>query len=571
MRSPILCHTADGDVTLLVLPHILASARFGPLDWLVIVGYFALLAGVGIVVSRRTKSSDDFFLGGRRMPMWAVAFSLLASATSAATFIGGPEEAYVGNLTYVSTNIGTALAVVLVAVIFIPAFYRHKVTTVYDLLRDRFGPGARSAASLTFMIGRVVASGSRIFVAALPASMILFGDTQAWQMVLAIAVITAAGILTACFGGIRSVIWTDVIQVLVYVGAAVAAIAVLLTIIPLSLPEIISTLRNTPVGDSAAATNKLTVLRTGIDPAKPGLGLNFAESYTLLTAIFGFSLLNLAAYGTDHDLTQRMLTCKSAIRGSGSALLALLFNLPILFLFMSIGPLLFILYQRPELMGDRWPGAPPTDSSKVFLHFILTEMPAGLKGLMMAGLFAVGVGSLNSAIGAMAATAVSDFYRPLRPGREDAHYARMARFAVIAWGCILGLFACWCIAWYASGDAATLIQFVLGAMTFAYAGLLGVFLTALLTKRGTTRSCILAIIVGFVLVLLMQPTVWGRWTGLSSLTRATPNNPNDWRLGELRLAFPWRLTLAVTVCFIIAAWPRGARHRPMAHDETGRA
>ena len=548
-------------------PLILANLRFGPLDWAVIVGYFALLAGVGIVVSRRTRTADDFFLGGRRMPMWAVAFSLLASATSAATFIGGPEEAYVGNLTYISSNIGTALAVVLVAVIFIPAFYRHKVTTVYDLLRDRFGPGARTAASLTFMIGRVVASGSRIFVAALPAAMILFGDTQAWQMVLAIVVITAAGILTACFGGIRSVIWTDVIQVLVYVGAAIAAIAVLLTMIPLNLSEIITTLRETRVGEGS----KLTVLRTGVDPSKPVWGLNFAESYTLLTAIFGFSLLNLAAYGTDHDLTQRMLTCKSAIRGSGSALMALLFNLPILFLFMSIGPLLFIVYQRPDLMGERWPGAPPTDSSKVFLQFILSEMPAGLKGLMMAGLFAVGVGSLNSAIGAMAATAINDFYKPLRPGRDDAHYARRARVAVVAWGCILGLFACWCIVWYATKDAATLIQFVLGAMTFAYAGLLGVFLTALLTRRGTSRSCIVAIIVGFLLVLLMQPTVWGWWTGLSSLTRTTPTNPDDWRLGELRIAFPWRLTLAVTVCFIIAAWPRGPRPTTQAQDEAGRA
>lgn len=540
---------------------ILAASGFAIIDWAVILGYFALLAAIGVIASRRRAGMEDFFLGGRRMPMWAVALSLLATATSAATFIGGPEEAYVGNLTYLSANIGTALAVILVAVIFIPAFYRHNVTTVYDLLRDRFGPGARSAASLTFMIGRVVASGSRIFVAAIPAALILFNDTRADHMIAAIAVITAAGILTACFGGIRSVIWTDVIQVFVYVGAAVAAIAVLLSIIPIGIGDIIQALRDTPVGD-AGGGSKLTVIRTGLDPTKPALGFNPAETYTLLTAILGFSLLNLAAYGTDHDLTQRMLTCKSAIKGSGSALLALIINLPIVAMFMAIGLLLHIFYGRPDLMGEAWRGAPPERSADVFLRFIIDVMPAGLKGLMMAGLFAVGVGSLNSAIGAMSATLVNDFYKRVRPGRDTRHYTGVGRLAVVAWGIILGLFACWCVYWYRRGDEGTLIRFVLGAMTFAYAGLLGVFLTALLTKRrGNTRSAIAAIIVGFILVLLMQPSVWQWWTDLLPFTRSQPDGP--WRLGDLRLAFPWRLTIAVAACLAICAAPRAQQRVPI--------
>lgn len=538
----------------------LAASGFTVLDWTVLVGYFLILAGIGAAFSRAKGGAGDYFLGGRRMPVWAVSLSVLATATSAATFIGGPEEAYVGDLTYLSANIGTALAVVLVALLFIPAFYRHNVTTVYDLLADRFGPAARTAASGTFMIGRVFASGSRVFVAALPASLILFDQREPWQMLVAIGAITAAGILTAYFGGIRSVIWTDVVQVVIFVGAAAAAIAVLLYRIPVGPGEIVDALRETPV----AGGSKLTILRLGIDPAQPRWGFDPAEVYTLLTAVFGFSLLNLAAFGTDHDLTQRMLTCRNAVRGGSSAFLALALNLPLVALFMSIGLLLHVFYRRPDLMGAGAPGPPPEASADVFLRFILDHMPAGLTGLMMAGLFAVGVGSLNSAIGAMSATLVNDFYRPLRPGRDDRHYLRVGRAAVLGWGIVLGLFAGVCVYWYSSSGAGTLIRFVLGVMTFAYAGLLGVFLTALCTRRGNSASAIAALLVGFMAVTLMQPGVWTWWTGLFSWTRATPGDPGDWRLGEVRLSFPWRLTIAVALAFVVCFLgpPRPRREAP---------
>src|SRR5690606_3495019 len=219
---------------------------------------------------------------------------------------------------------------------------------------------------------------------------------------------------------------------------------------------------------------KLTVLDVGLDPAAPGWGFNPAQGYTLLTALFGFSLLNLAAYGTDHDLTQRMLTCRNAIRGGGAAFLAMALNVPMVGLFMSIGLLLHIFYKRPGRMGTGAPAFVPGGSKDVFLQFILREMPRGLTGLMMAGLFAVGIGSLNSALGAMSAAFVNDVYRPMRPGREDGHYLRVGRAAAVGWGVVLGAFACWCIRWH-DAENQTLIAFVLGVMTFAYAGLLGVF------------------------------------------------------------------------------------------------
>jgi SSS family solute:Na+ symporter len=537
------------------IPHAHVIGLGTP-DWAVLGAYVALLVAVAWAASR--NAAGGFFVGGRRMPAWAVACSVLASATTAATFIAVPESSYLGNLTYLMTAIGTALAIVLVALVFIPAYYRHDVTTVYDLLAVRFGTGARAAASAAFMLGRVLSSGSRLFVGALPVSMVLFNDTRPTHMLVAVAVITAAGILTACFGGVRAVIWTDVVQVVVFIGAGVAALLLLIHRIPEGPIELLDALSRTHVGDAT----KLTVLRTGFDLSRPAWGFNPADPYTLLTAICGFTLLMTAAYGTDHDLTQRMLTCRNATRGSGSAFLSLALHVPMVVLFLVIGLLLYVFYQRPDLMGSAAPASAPGDSRKAFLRFILDEVPTGLRGLMMAGLFAVGVGSLNSALGAMSATLVNDFYRFWRPGRGDAHYVRAGRLGTVAWGLVLGLFAAGCVR-YVRQESGPLIDFVLGIMNFAYAGLLGVFLTALLTRCGNSVSVVAALGTGFLVVLLLQPSVWGWWTGLSALTRATPDTPGDWRLGELRLAFPWQLTLGVAASFVVCC--AGSRRTP-AHD-----
>jgi len=194
-------------------------------DWLALGVYAGVLALSGTWLGRRRQSgADDYFLARRQMPAWAVAVSVLATSLSAATFIGGPEQAYRGNLTYLSSNIGAVIAALFVAGIMIPAFYRHRVATVYELLEFRFGKAARRAASAMFLIGRVFASGARIFIAALPASLILYGDLAPGHIATAIAALSLAGITYTLAGGVRSVIWSDVIQTAVFLLAAAAAV-----------------------------------------------------------------------------------------------------------------------------------------------------------------------------------------------------------------------------------------------------------------------------------------------------------------------------------------------------------
>lgn len=539
---------------------LLAFSTLTTIDWVVLGGYVVLIVASGIGFSRRKqKGTEDYFLAGRRMPVWAVAISIIATSLSAATFIGAPEQSFAGDLTYLSTNIGGLLAVVVVAVFFIPAFYKSGVVTIYELLERRFGPGAKFAASGAFMVGRVFASGARLFIGAIPMALILFGDSgqepPEGQLVLGIVLLTVTGVLYTLAGGIASVIWTEVVQTAVLLAAVLAAVFVLLHKIPLSPGEIVSLLGSAgPDG-----TSKLKMLELGLDPSKPGLGFDPSRAYTLLTAIAGFSLIGLASYGTDHDLVQRMLTCKTALKGGQSVVSAILLSVPIVLLFLVIGLLLFIFYKRPDVMGAGAPGYSLDDSRKVFLTFILREMPRGLSGLMLAGLFSVGLSSLASALNAMAATFVRDFYRHMAKGRDEKHYLGVGRLAVAGWGVVLGGFACFCIVWQRSSNQ-RLIDFALGVMNFAYAGLLAVFLTAIFTKRGNTRSAIAALITGFCVVALLQPPVWKHWAAYVTWTAYTPFSTTERSLAEITLAFPWHLLIAASISMLVCVSGRRPRN-----------
>ncbi len=532
------------------MPAILAATTsFGPADWIVLALYLALLVGTGVWFSRREqKTTSEYFLAGRRMPMWAVAVSIIATSLSAATFVGAPEQSYKGDLTYLSTNIGGLIAVVIVAYFFIPAFYRNNCTTVYELLERRFGTGSKHATSAAFMIGRLFASGARIYIGAIPLSMILFGaDVEKSSnyelcMVLSIAALTVVGTIYALFGGISGVIWTDVIQTVVLVVAVVAAIVVLWYKVDMPASDVIEKLRmHAPDGDGfQGGWGKLTVIRTGVFATVPDYGLDASRQFTLLTAVFGFSLINLAAYGTDHDMVQRMLTCRNAIQGGRSVLTSMAIGIPLVFAFLCVGLFLYLHHSRQQALlmaANGWnPGIP--DSKGVFVRFIITDMPPGLRALMLAGLFAAGVGSLTSAINAMAATVIKDFYTKLAPNRGETHYLAASKLAVVGWGIALAVFAVLCMYWQKSSPQTTLIGLALGVMTFAYAGLLAVFLTALFTRRGSTTSVIAALITGFVVIALLQDWAWPHWTKVLSTD-----------LANLRLAFPWHMTIGTTIAF----------------------
>ncbi|MHC4414354.1 MAG: sodium:solute symporter [Planctomycetota bacterium] len=519
------------------MPALLAIT-LPALDWAVLGAYLTIVIGMGILFARRQSGADEFFLAARSMPVWAVAISVLATAQSAATFVGGPQQAYAGDLTYLSANLGGLIAVVIVAVFFLPAFYHHRVTSVYELLGNELGTSAQRAASAMFMVGRVLASGARLFIVAIPFSLIAFETIEPRYLVVSIAVIAAAATAYTLAGGIRAVIWTDVLQAAIYLGTIGVALGLLWQKIPLSPGELLSALKET--GDA----HKLRIIDAGFDVTEPA---TWTRPYNLWAVIFGLSLLNLAAFGTDQDLTQRMLTCRSARRGSWSVVVSHLIGWPVVFLFLLVGLLLYVYYQRPDIMGEAAPTYAVGDSRRVFVEFIVREMPAGLRGLMMAGLFAAAMSSLDSALNAMASTTVADFYRPLRARRErdDAAAAqretRVSRRAVIGWSIVLAAFACFCVYWHGRSDD-TLIDFALDVMVFAYSGLLAVFLTALFTRRGNATSAVACLLVGFGSVLALHGPLWDAWT------------PAAWH--GFSLAFGWKMLVATSLSFAVCCLGR---------------
>lgn len=522
-----------------------ASSGFGSLDLAVVVGYFLVLAITGSMFSRtKVETSDDYFRGSRSMPSWAVAVSIVATSLSAVTFIGAPAESYGGNLTYLATNIGMILAAIVVAAVFIPAFYRSDSSSIYELLGTRFGPAARKGASMTFLIGRVLASGARIYAGAIPASIVLFGierGVEPRNLMLSIAVLSFVGIVYTLMGGIRSVIWSDVIQFTILIGAALCAIGLIIASINAPLGTVLTELRS----GAADGGSKLTLFDLSLDLHAP---------FSLPACIIGFTLLGIGSYGTDQDLAQRMLTCKDAKDGSRSVIVGILLGIPSVAVFLTLGLLLWVVYQRPELTTLDG-AAPPEASVTIFLHYILTQIPPGVRGLMMAGLFAAGLSSLNSAINAMSAAFISDLYEPIVSKRRaqqpsQRELVRVGRYAVVGWGIVLGIFACICIYWRAQNNE-TLINFALGIMGLAYAGLVGVFFCALFTKRGSSRSVLAALVSGFVWMLITQPFLY-------NMLPAIQTESLDWFYG---IHFTWKLTIGVAISFCVCACAAGSGHR----------
>lgn len=528
------------------------SAQYTGLDWLVFIAYGAILLLSGWWLNRKkSTSSADYFLGGNAMPMWMVSISVLATSQSAATFLGGPDMGYRGDLSYLATHIGAFMAAFFVAIYLIPKFYQYKVFTVYELLEQQIGPRAKKHAGIMYLFGRVFASGARLYMAAIAVAMILFGDIAADSIIYATVIITVIGLLFSVFGGVRSVIYSDVIQAIVYISAAIFVIYFLVIAIPADFPTIVTALQEPSVATAGfTQSSKLTLVNFDVD-------FSSATMFGFWSSISGFLLLNIAAFGLDQDMTQRVLTCKTAKEGSKAMLLSVVMVIPVMFLFLLIGLLLFIFYQRPEIMGEGAATAMASfDGAKVtvFMSYVLNQIPAGVRGLVTIGIIAAALSTLNSGLSSMSSVLVQDLYRPynLNKGLKlaDSHYVKAGKVSMIIVAVALATMSVLCFYWQQYTDT-PLLAFALSVMLFSYSGLLGVYFTALFTKRGSEDSVTAALLTGFVITLFFQPYIQ---------TLYLPPALN------FDLAFTWKLCIATFVSTLVCLVGAG---RKVADDEMG--
>lgn len=499
-------------------------------DWAIIALYVALLAVAGYAATRRNiDSADDYFLASHHVPTWLVAVSVLSTMQSAATFLGAPDSSYRGDYTYLTSNLAAVIAAWMVARFLIPRFYAIGASTVYELLEVRFDKVARRAAAAMYLVGRILASGARLYLAAIAVSMMIFLDVDAEHIMIASAVLVAFGIVFTLFGGLNAVIWSDLVQVVLYVGAALFVLFFLLWKIPAPMPEIWHALSHTPDGAS-----KLTLFDWSLDFSKP---------FTVWAVLTGLVLLNMGNFGLDQDTTQRFLACEDTRSAKRALYMSAWVGIPVVALFMMIGSLLYIFYERADLMGAGTAAAAQTFSGEkitIFMSFILSEIPPGLRGLVTVGVIAAA--AINSGLISMSSVLVNDFYRPLRERRaqkdgrpvEEHHFVNAGRGAAIVLALALFAMSVLCFYWQRYTNT-PLLEFVLGVMVFAYSGLLGVYGVVVFTNRGATWSVITALAAGFMTIFLQQAYVVDSF-GLPVAFKA--------------LAFPWQLCIGTTVAFL---------------------
>ncbi|GAA5134522.1 sodium:solute symporter [Thalassotalea piscium] len=518
------------------------STLYSGLDWLVFALYGALLLGSGIYFNRKkSQNTQDFFLGSNTIPTWMVAISILATSQSAATFLGGPDQGYQGDLSYLATNIGAVIAAVLVTVFLVPKFYQNKVFTVYELLEKRMGSAAKKQAGIMYLFGRVFASGARLYMAALAVAMILFGNIAAENVIIATIILTFVGLIYTVFSGIRTVIYSDVIQCVVYISAAVFVIYFIYTAIPASFSQIIDALQNPSPGQSS----KLAVLKFDWDFTSTGV-------FNFWSAITGFMLLNFAAFGLDQDMTQRILTCKNAKEANKAMLLSVLLVIPVMLLFIVIGLLLYILYQRPDIMqmssGGELIQSFQGEKITIFMYYVLNEIPSGVRGLVTIGIIAAALSTLNSGLNSMSSVIVNDLYRPFKEKQKivmpESHYVSAGQLGMVVVALALCLMAILCFYWQRYTDM-PLLKFALSVMVFSYSGLLGVYFTALFTERGNQQSVFWALTIGFLVTLFFQPYVMSMFLSEELL---------------FDLGFTWQLCIGAFISFFVCMLGRNKTH-----------
>ncbi|MGE0494005.1 MAG: sodium/solute symporter [Vulcanimicrobiota bacterium] len=464
------------------------------LDWVVLVVYLGGMAAVGMWAGRDQHDTDDFLLGGRSIPWWAALLSLVATEISAATFLGAPEQGYIRDLSYLQFSIGTIAARFLLASVFIGAFYKAQVTTIYEFLRSRFGPGTNTITAGLFLFGRVFADGSRLFIAAITIEVV-----TGLSIAKAVLILAAVTILYTYAGGIKAVIYTDVAQAVVLVGSGLTLLLTLWFGIEGSSGDIFQQL------DQA---QKFRLFNFDGSP--------LTNAYHVMTAVIGGFFLTMATHGTDHDMVQRLLTCKTDEGSRRSMWLSGFLGLMVTITFMGVGMLLFIyLSQQPADAPLALKAAELREAGKnghVLLFYALEILPSGVLGLVVAGVLAAAMSSLSSALNAMTATYINDFYRRHKPDLAPEAYLLASRHATFVIGILLAGFALLTAEYMKANPETDLLSLALGVMTFFYGGLLGIFLVALFSKvAGNDRTNLVAAIVSTLVVFTIARTTSLAW------------------------------------------------------------
>jgi SSS family transporter len=455
------------------------EGRFSVVDGVVLVAYLAGTTALGMYVGRKQRDATDYFVADRAIPWWAVLFSVVASETSALTFISIPGLAYLGDLGFLQIVAGYVVGRFVVAYTLLPRYYEGELVTAYALLERRFGAATRRFTSIVFMVTRALADSVRVFATAIPVSLIVGPVlSKAYAMPVAILLLGFLTVIYTYRGGMKAVVWTELLQAGVYLFGGVAALVLLGRVTPGGWGAIL---------DAASAAGKTKTI---------DLYAGFDRPHTLFAGLAGGAFLSMASHGADQMIVQRLLSSRS-LRDAQRALIGSGFVVFVQFaLFLALGLGLWRFYE-----GRKFPAA-----DAVFPTFIVERMPPGLVGLILAAIIAATMSTHAGAINSLAAATTHDIYLPLT-GRsaDDARTLRAGKLFALGWGTILTVGA---LLFREEGTPVVVIA--LSIASFTYGALLGAFLLGLWWKRARQRDAIAGMAVGIVVmafVIFAKPFV----------------------------------------------------------------
>jgi SSS family transporter len=454
------------------------------IDLIIIIFYLIAVALIGSLSGGRQKTTRDYFMGGKNIPWWAVSFSIVAAETSSLTFISIPGLAYITNLNFLQLTIGFLIARILVAIFFLPAYRKGELSTAYTFLENRFGTATRRYASSVFLFTRVAADGVRLFSTAIPLA-IIFKSTaifESWSnlhiYIIAIIVITIVSFTYTYTGGVKGVIWADVLQMFIYIGGALLAMSILWNTLPQSF-------------NWQSVSDKLRVFNFDLGE---NIAEFFSKPYTFIASLLGGTFLSMASHGTDQLIVQRLLTTKSlndgrkAIIGSG-IMVIIQFAL-----FLFVGVLMFIFFKGVSITDA---AAPFHKADEIFPYYIIYYLPSGIKGIIIAGLFAAAMSTLAGSISSLSSSAMLDLYQPFWGKKNNPEKElKISRLLTIFWAIILTL-----VAFLFIQVQQSVVEIALGIASITYGGLLGTFLLGLFFKTVKQRAAIIGFSTGLLAML----------------------------------------------------------------------
>jgi SSS family solute:Na+ symporter len=490
---------------------------FGFWDWLVVGVYITGTTLVGHHLKGRQKTTRDFFLGGRNLPWYAVSASTIATTISAVTFIGVPALVFAenGNFVYLQLALGGVIARILVARFLVPLYYEKEFYSPYEYMTDRLGATVGRATAGLFFLGGILGQGVRVYATALVLELI-----TGWGMMTSIVVIASFAILWTWMGGIAAVIWTDVVQFFVLIIGGVAALIYVTDTLPDGWTSLIE------VGQQA---DKFKTFDFSTDPR---------VAFTFWAALIAMPFQNVAVYGTDHLFVQRLLCCKNKREAQKAVLWSTIGELvPMLMLTVGVG--LYAFYQYNPLSSEL-NALVVERGDRIFPAFIISEIPVGLKGLLIAGILSAAISSLDSILAALSQISLTMFYKPfVEPAADEARMLKVSRWFVIVWGVVLGA-----TAWQFSASELDIVTLAFSMTTYTLGPMLGLFLLSIAAYRYHVAGIGYGVALSIVVVLFInEPEV------LNLIIGTSYDSP--------LLAWPWLFPIGTAVCFFSAL--RGRR------------